>query len=77
MVSPFADLKLWEKIEKNPITRQYLLQQDYREAVQHLQKNPQDLAYVWYTTYFFNFFWDHKSVRNVDIEFKWQILQKG
>ena len=44
LVNPFADPQVWEKIENDPQTKNYLLDPEYRRIVEHLQRNPQDLG---------------------------------
>lgn len=42
ITNPFMMPDLWEKLEKNPQTRELMKQPDYRELVEDLRRNPLD-----------------------------------
>ena len=44
MTNPFATPDLYVRLATNPKTKQFLEQQDYREAIEALRRNPQLLG---------------------------------
>eukprot|EP00920_Eleutheroschizon_duboscqi_P034076 GHVT01081738.1.p1 GENE.GHVT01081738.1~~GHVT01081738.1.p1 ORF type:complete len:161 (+),score=24.39 GHVT01081738.1:189-671(+) len=43
-MNPFADFNLWKKLEQNPQTREFLEDDKFRQTVEELRTNPQNLG---------------------------------
>lgn len=43
-MNPFADANIWEKIEQDARTKEFLKDPEYKQIMETLHKNPKDLG---------------------------------
>lgn len=43
-MNPFADANIWEKIEKDARTKEFLKDPEYKQIIETLHKSPKDLG---------------------------------